>query len=76
MRRTLRHSELRPRRRWRWLRALAGGGRGLPPQGGLGGGPGNGPNGGDGAGVREPRRPRPTLPAMSVALPEPYEIVR
>jgi len=74
MRRTVRHSADRPRRRrLRWLRVLAGPAGGLLPRGDAGG-PGNGSNGGgEGAGVREPRRPRPTLPAMSVALSEPHE---
>ena len=37
-------------------------------------GPGRRRNGGNGvAGVREPRRPRPDLPAGAMALPEPRE---
>jgi len=61
----------RPRRSRRWLRALLRRGNG----GGLWGPfPGGWTDPGDGAGVREPRRPLPTLPAMSVARPEPWEL--
>jgi hypothetical protein len=40
----------------------------------VGSGRRRGGNGDPGAGVREPRRPRPDLPAGAMALPEPREL--
>lgn len=52
-------------------RRRGGGGWGAGAWGGPDSGPPEGPDDGGLAGVREPRRPRPAPPSLSMSLPEP-----